>query len=170
MKYADRVVLLNDDKLRDDNPKFPRTCIVCKSPCGDEEKSFNAQSGGIGLGVEFITTRYFAIPMHTSNGRCAESFTRKWRIERYRGLVMILFIALLTAGSIPLLHSQSGLLLIGLCVGFFILEVFFRIKSDLPVQITETPSLKSSRNFEFEFADVAYAKEFRQLNRQFLAD
>src|SRR5579859_1995027 len=81
-----RIVVLDMDKLQSKSPEFPKICIVCKRPCVDEDKAFNALAARIGLGVEFITTRYFAIPMHTTTDKCAEVFTRKWMWERYRWL------------------------------------------------------------------------------------
>lgn len=163
-------VVLDADKLQKNSPEFPEVCVVCHKPCAGEGKAFNALSGRLGVGVEFVKTRYFAIPMHTTTDSCAEVFTRKWTIERYRGLGLILLAAMLWVGSIPLLGERSGLVLVASIVIFFGVELYLRLKSSLPLQISETVSFKSSRNFTFEFLDETYANAFRKLNQKFLAD
>ena len=165
-----RIVLLDKDKLQSKSPQFPQICIVCKRACADEEKAFNALALRIGVGVEFITTQYFSIPMHTTTDKCAKVFTRKWMLERYRGLGAIALLMLISIGSIPLLHEKSVFVFFGSIVTFIVVEMYFEMKSDLPLQISEALSSKSSGNYEFEFLEESYANEFRRLNRQFLAD
>lgn len=163
-------VVLDADKLQKSSPEFPKLCIVCHKPCADEEKAFNALSGKLGVGVEFVKTRYFAIPMHTATDDCANIFTRKWRIERYRGLGLISLAAILWVASIPFLHKKGAFVLFGSIAIFFVLNVYLSAKSNLPLQISETVSFKSSRNFTFEFLDKIYADAFRKLNQKYLAD
>ncbi|HEV2331621.1 MAG TPA: hypothetical protein VGV16_00540 [Gammaproteobacteria bacterium] len=163
-------VILDADKLQKNSPEFPKICIVCKKPCGTEEKAVNALSGRMGVGVEFVKTRYFAIPMHTTTGGCAALFTKKWTIERYRELGLFLLAAILCAASIPFLHNNAVFVLFGSIVCALFLETHLSLKSGLPLQISETVSFKSSRNYTFEFLDETYANEFRRLNQKFLAD
>lgn len=164
-------VVLDADKLQKDSPEFPKTCIVCRKPCADEEnKAFNALSGKFGVGVEFVRTRNFPIPMHTTTDACAKVFTRTWKVERYRGLVLISLATILWIASIPFLHEKGVFVLYGSIAAFFVLNVYLSAKSNLPLRILETVSFKSSRNYTFVFKDETYGSEFRRLNQRLLAD
>src|SRR5579859_7326999 len=120
--FDDCVVILDGDKLWESKPQFPDLCVVCRSPCKNETITVSSRSMSFMPGAELVQTKSFAVPVHKISNKCAKSFTRKWQIDRYYGVLYSIVILIIGVSLVPLLHGKSILVIAGLFVAFAFTE------------------------------------------------
>jgi len=170
LSLADRMMTLN---LGDKEPKFDNICVVCNTPCRDDE--FTMATSERYSPATFVTLpgEQFRVPAHTHSKKCARKLRIHWLITCY-GPATLLALGLAIAGIVVAIQGswwahKNGDFLMAIWLAAMILSIIaIVVYSNKFYYLQIQGRAYRDRRYDFTFKDNQYAASFRHLNAEFL--
>ena len=170
MSLADRMMTLD---LGDKEPKFDNICVVCNTPCRDDEFTMATSERYSPGTLITLPGEQFRVPAHRYSRKCAWKLRIHWLINCY-GPAAVVVLGLAVSGIVVAIrgswwaHRNGDFLMTIWLVAMVLSIVAIAIYSNRFYYLRIEGRAFRDRRYDFTFKNDQYAASFRRLNTEFL--